>query len=137
MIARVRGVMAASIRSGSMFWSASTSTKTGRAPRWQIVAVEATNELGGVITSSPRPTPASFSASNRASVPELRATAWPTPHSRASACSSSATSGPPTNWPEANTRATMAWILVLLGRELGREIDVGDGLLRLTPSAAA
>ena len=55
MIALVRGVTAASTAAGSMFWSGSTSAKIGVAPTATIAAVEATNEFGGVITSSPGP----------------------------------------------------------------------------------
>ena len=84
MIALVRGVMARSIFSGSMFWSASTSAKTGVAPSWTIAAVEATKELGGVMTSSPGPMPPTFMASISASVPELSATASAAPQYSAS-----------------------------------------------------
>ena len=79
MIARVRGVTAAAIASGSMFWSSRTSANTGVAPTATIVAVEATNEFGGVITSSPGPRPSARMPRISASVPELSATTWPTP----------------------------------------------------------
>ena len=72
MMALVLGVIARAILSGSMFWSGRTSANTGVAPTCTIVAVEATNEFGGVMTSSPLPIPATTIDSDSASVPELR-----------------------------------------------------------------
>jgi hypothetical protein len=58
MIARVRGVIAASIRAGSMFAvSSSTSTNTGLAPSSTIISAVATNVNGVVTISSPGFTP--------------------------------------------------------------------------------
>jgi len=56
MSARVRGPMAAAMRSGSMLRvRASTSTNTGRAPTSTMTLVVATQLSGVVITSSPGP----------------------------------------------------------------------------------
>ncbi len=58
MMALVRGVMAASARSGSMHQlSSRTSTNTGRAPRWTMGAAVAIQFVSARITSSPGPTP--------------------------------------------------------------------------------
>ena len=75
MIAVVRGVMAAATASGSIRPSLRTSANTGVAPARTIAAVEATKELGGVMTSSPGFTPAAMSPKINASVPELSVTA--------------------------------------------------------------
>ena len=100
MIALVLGVIALAIFSGSTFWSASTSAKTGVAPSCTMVAVEATKELGGVMTSSPLPMPETSMASSSASVPELSAIASAVPQYSATRFSSAARSSwVPTNEP--------------------------------------
>src|SRR4029077_11665095 len=55
MIARVRGVIAASTRSTFMLWSSPTSTSTGVAPTWWITAIVAMKVCETVMTSSPGP----------------------------------------------------------------------------------
>src|SRR2546429_458774 len=57
-MARVCGVMAARTAAGSMFRvSGWTSTSTGRAPTCSITFTEAVKVTGGVMASSPAPTP--------------------------------------------------------------------------------
>ena len=110
MIAFVLGVIALAIFSGSIFWSASTSAKTGVAPSCTMVAVEATKELGGVMTSSPLPMPETIMASNRASVPELSAIASAVPQYSARRFSSTARSScVPTKEPRSTTCSKMRW----------------------------
>src|SRR5216117_2354378 len=76
MMALVRGVIARSTMAGSMFKvSASTSTRTGRAPTCSMTLTEAANVNGVVITSSPGPTPSVTSAVCRAAVHEFSASA--------------------------------------------------------------
>src|SRR5579883_2345237 len=108
MIARVRGVMAASIRAGSMLYvSGSMSTKTGRAPSRQIVLAVAKKVYGVVMTSSPGPIPRAIKGSSRASVPEPQPTPRAAPQYSASSASSCATSGPMTNiWLSITRRTT-------------------------------
>ena len=80
MIALVRGVIAASISSGSMLQvSGSTSTNTGVAPSSTIISAVATNVNGVVMTSSPGPMPSAISAISSASVPEPTLTQWLAP----------------------------------------------------------
>src|SRR5208283_945865 len=58
MIARVRGVIAASILAGSRLpVSGSTSTKTGVAPACRMAVAVAIKVIGVVMTSSPGPMP--------------------------------------------------------------------------------
>ena len=79
-IARVRCVTAGSIRAGSRFPVArSTSTNTGRAPRCTMTFAVEHQVYGVVITSSPGPTPSTCSARCSAEVHEFTATAWRTP----------------------------------------------------------
>ena len=69
-MARVRSVTAASAAVASMHHdSGSMSTKTGTAPMYIGAAAVATNVSAGMITSSPGPTPAAFSATSSAVVP--------------------------------------------------------------------
>ena len=75
MSALVRGVTARSIAAGSMLSvSGSTSTNTGRAPRWTMTLAVEANVIGDVITSSPAPTPTASSARCSAAVHEFTAT---------------------------------------------------------------
>ncbi len=95
MIALVRGVIAASICSGSMLKvSSSTSTNTGLAPTCKILLAEAINVNGVVITSSPAPMACASKIVCKAVVPEEVAMAWRVPHRLAKLASSSATRGP-------------------------------------------
>ena len=95
MIARVRGVIAASIPAASMFAvSSSTSTNTGLAPISAIISAAAAKLKGVVITSSPGFTSSASSAISSASVPEAAVTQCAAAVRAASAASSSATSGP-------------------------------------------
>ncbi len=57
----------------------SISIKTGLAPSIITVFAVATKEKGVVITSSPVPTPAAWSAQCRAAVPEFTAIAYAVP----------------------------------------------------------
>jgi hypothetical protein len=80
MIARVRGVIAASIRAASMFAvSSSTSTSTGFAPRSTIISAVAMKVNGVVMTSSPGSIPSPISAISSASVPDATLTQWRDP----------------------------------------------------------
>ena len=100
MIARVFGVIAASIRRGSMLQvSGSMSTKTGRAPSSAITSAVAAKVKGVVITSSPAFTPSAISAISSASVPLETVTQCFVPAKVASAASSAFTSGPMMYWP--------------------------------------
>src|ERR1700722_16499011 len=73
MMARVRGVMAAAIRSMSMLWlRGSMSANTGVAPTSMMTFAVATQEFGVVITSSPGPMPAMRKAISMVQVPELK-----------------------------------------------------------------
>ena len=80
MMARVRGVIAASSSDTSMSRvCGSTSTKRGRAPQRTMASAVAANVFATVITSSPAPTPMAPSASSSASVPLAQAIVSPTP----------------------------------------------------------
>ena len=58
MMAQVRGVIAASMRCGSMLWVCSSgSTGTGVAPACVTASQVAMKVLDGTITSSPGPMP--------------------------------------------------------------------------------
>ena len=75
MMARVRGVMAASIRAGSrLSVSRSMSTKTGVAPTSTMTSPTEMNVRDSVMTSSPGPMPAAIIATWSAAKPELTAT---------------------------------------------------------------
>ena len=90
MIARVRGVIAASILAASMFAvSSSTSTNTGFAPISAIISAVAAKVNGVVTTSSPGFTSSASSAISSASVPEATATQCLAPVQAASRSSSS------------------------------------------------
>jgi hypothetical protein len=93
--ARVRGVMAASIRPASIRpVSGSTSTNTGTPPSSAITSAVAAKVKGLVMTSSPGCRSSAISAISKASVPLATVTQWPTPTRAARAVSSWATSGP-------------------------------------------
>jgi hypothetical protein len=80
MIARVRGVMAASTFAGSRFSvSRSMSTNTGVAPTSTMTSPTEMNVRDSVMTSSPGPIPAAIIAMCRAANPELTATPCLTP----------------------------------------------------------
>ena len=98
MIARVRLVIAFSIRPGSRLKSSGLmSTRTGRAPSRAIDPTVATKVKGGVITSSPGPISNAIKARRRASEPEAQPMAWRQPTKPAASASSASTSGPRTN----------------------------------------
>ena len=72
MMARVRGVIAASTCSRSMLReSRPTSTNTGRAPTRMMTFAVATKLSAGVITSSPGPMPQASSAISSPAVAEV------------------------------------------------------------------
>ena len=74
MIALVRGVIAASMRLGSMLnVPGSMSMKTGVAPTSSMTSPTEMKLLGTVITSSPGPMPAARNATCIAAQPELTA----------------------------------------------------------------
>ena len=76
MIARVRGVIAASAASGLMLnVSGSMSTSTGVAPSRATQPAVAKNEYVLVTTSSPGPMSSAMSAASTASVPDDRPSA--------------------------------------------------------------
>ncbi len=94
-IARVRGVIAASISAGSILYvRGSMSTKTGVAPTMPMASVVATNVNGVVMTSSPGPMSSARSARCSASVPEFRPTPCEPPTYAATSPSSAFTFGP-------------------------------------------
>ena len=95
-IARVRRVIMAATRLVSIRpVSASTSTKTGVAPTWEMASVVAMNVIGTEMTSSPSPTPAARRANVSASVPVLTVAASAAPQNSANSRSRASTSGPP------------------------------------------
>src|SRR5260370_10041763 len=107
MMARVRGVIAASTRSGSrQYVSSSMSANTGRAPTYSATLADATNVNAGVMTSSPSFTPCARTSRGSAAVPELTATACRTPHQRANSSSNASTTGPCASWPLSRTAST-------------------------------
>ena len=80
MMALVLGVMAASIVSGQMHLvSGQQSTKTAVAPAIQMASAVAKKVFGWVMTSSPGPMPRAMRASQMASVPLPRPTAYLVP----------------------------------------------------------
>ena len=106
-MARVRGVMASSIRRGSrLYVSRSMSTKTGVQPAWTIALAEATKERLGQMTSSPGRTGKASNAKCRAVMQEETATACEAPTYSAKRFSNSATRDPWLNHPLRSTCAT-------------------------------
>jgi hypothetical protein len=80
MMARVRGVIASSIRPGAMLQVAgSMSTNTGTAPSSTMTSAVAMNENGVVMTSWPGRTPSAISEMSSASVPEATVMQWRAP----------------------------------------------------------
>ena len=107
MIARVRGVMAASTAAGSRFSECSSmSANTGVARSMAITLDDAMNEKLEVITSSPGPTPVRLSAVCRPVVPLEHAIACLTPTRSANARSNDGTIGPWARLPERSTSIT-------------------------------
>ncbi len=83
MMARVRGVMRASIAEASMLQvSGSTSTNTGLAPSSTIISAVAAKVKGVVMTSSPGPMSSAISAISSASVPLATVMQWRAPTKR-------------------------------------------------------
>mmetsp|Transcript_30419 Transcript_30419/g.71048 ORF Transcript_30419/g.71048 Transcript_30419/m.71048 type:complete len:223 (+) Transcript_30419:1284-1952(+) len=84
-MARVRGVMAASILVSSMFWvSGRMSTNTGVAPWLTNALAVDTNVYDGIITSTSGPDPMHTEHISSAAVPELTSSAFFTPSSASS-----------------------------------------------------
>ena len=111
MIARVRGVIAASTRSGSMHHvSGVTSTMTGRAPAAIGAYAVAANVRAGTITSSPHPTSSALHATSIVTVPFIIKTPWRAPWYAAKASSNAAAftpgSGKPPHSPPRTTSDT-------------------------------
>src|SRR5687767_3295142 len=123
-IARVRGVSLRATAAGSrLYVLGSTSAKTGRPPWWSTACAVAMNDSAGMITSSPRPTPAAASAMCRAAVPLLVARQKRLPTKRANSASSAAISGAPApeSTPRSSTRPTAARSAsVRIGHRRGR-----------------
>ena len=109
MIARVRGVIAASICAGSIVSvSGSTSTSTGRAPTCSMTLTVEANVSVVVITSSPGPIPLTDSAVCRPAVQELSARAPGAESAAANSASKRATLGPVVSQSERSVSATSA-----------------------------
>ena len=108
-MARVRAVIACSIRSGSSVRrSASMSTKIGRAPTMMMASAVYAADSGVVMTSSPGPMSRARRMSASASVPLPTPTACAAPEAAANSCSNASSSGPSTNQPLLATRAIAA-----------------------------
>ena len=126
-MARVRGVIAASIRPASIrYVSGSMSMKTGVAPVERIELIVALKVCETVITSSPGPRPRPAQIDIRATVPFDMATVCLLPQNFAHRSSSSATLRPPAIMPLARTSATAA---VSSGPRSGRAGGIMLGLL--------
>src|SRR5436190_1332803 len=113
MIARVRGVIAASTRSGSIVHvSRVTSTITGSAPAAIGAYTVAANVSAGTITSSPHPIPSALSATSIVTVPFAIRIPWRAPWYAANASSNAAALGPgsgnPPHRPPRTTASTAA-----------------------------
>jgi len=103
----VRGVIAASMASGSMFSvSASTSTNTGRAPRCTMTFAVEAKVTGDVITSSPGPTPTASRPRCSAAVHEFTATQCAAPVYAAKLRSNVLVFGPVVIHPERSASST-------------------------------
>ena len=114
MMARVRGVIAASTNDASISAvSGSMSTKTGFAPASTMTSAVAAKLKGVVITSSPGRISSAISAISSASVPLETVMQCRAPVRCASAASSSATSGPMMYWPWSSTACMRASMLGL------------------------
>src|ERR1035437_3893067 len=122
MMARVAGVMAASIRARSMLRvTGSMSTKTGRAPTSRMTLLVATQESGVVMTSWPGPMPAMRSAISIVHVPEVKARTGRPPKNSESLASNSFALGPDVIQPERRTSTTPAMVSSsMVGRVNGR-----------------
>src|SRR5664280_1948552 len=108
-MARVRGVMAASIRPASIrYVSGSMSTKTGEAPVKRVELTVAWKVCETVITSSPGPSPRPAKMDMRATVPFETAIACLAPQNAAQRSSSSATFRPWAIMPLFRTSVTAA-----------------------------
>ena len=117
MIARVRGVMAASTAAVSMLnVPGSISTNTGVPPALWIVPAVAKNVNGVVITSSPGLSASALSGRSSASVPLAHATACGAWHSFASSASSWAIWGPITNCCDSMTACSAGRTSSLMAR---------------------
>jgi hypothetical protein len=123
MMARVRGVMAASTASRSMLRESSpTSTNTGRAPTRTITFAVATKLIAGVMTSSPAPIPQASSAISRPAVAEVWVRTGRPPRYADSSASSCATFGPLASHPPRSTSPTAAIVSAsMLGRVKGSQ----------------
>ena len=138
-MARVLGVMAASMRSRSMLRvSLRTSTNTGLAPTVSTTLAVATQVNGVVMTSSPLPTPATRRAISSAAVAEFMARTGRPPTCSESAASNARARGPVVIHPERRTSATSAIVASSMegrvnGRKLMRNIDQALRATRTTP----
>ncbi len=125
----MRGVSAASIRSGSIVnVSGTTSTNTGRAPFIRIASPVAMNVFATVTTSSPGPTPYAFNARVSASVPFATPQACAAPHDAANSRSKAAHSSPPMNCPLSTTRAIATFTSVRMRAYCALRSTIGTGI---------
>ena len=111
MIARVRGVIAASTAARSMLRvTRSQSTNTGFAPTLTIMLRTVKKLCAEVITSSPGPMPQSCSATSTAAVAEVSTRTGRPPQKADSAASNCRTQGPLVSCPERRTSPTPAMV---------------------------
>jgi hypothetical protein len=126
MMARVRGVIAASIASGSMLKvTGSMSMNTGRPPALWMAPAVAKKVNGVVITSSPGLSSKALSGSRSASVPLAHPTANFVAARLATASSSWATSGPMMKPWRSTTVATAAMTSSLMARCWATRSSIG------------
>src|SRR6266581_4203946 len=132
MMARVRGVMAASTAAGSILnVSGSMSTNTGVPPALWIVPAVAKNVNGVVMTSSPGLKPSALRGRSSASVPLAQAipcVAW---ESLASSPSSRGTAGPMTNCCDSMTACTAGRTSSLMARYCATRSSNGTFMVSL------
>src|SRR5450755_1854298 len=122
-IARVRGVIAATIFSASILWlRGSISANTGVAPTSMMTLAVATHEFGVVMTSSPGPTPAMRKAVSMVHVPELNVRTGRPEKKPDNSDSKACTLGPLlVSHPDLNTLDTSSIVASsMLGRVKGR-----------------
>ncbi|MCY1243760.1 hypothetical protein D9M69_277890 [compost metagenome] len=127
MIARVRGVIAASTASRSRLRvRGSMSTNTGRAPTAITTLAVATQVIGVVMTSSPGPISAMRSAISMVAEPLAKVRTARPPNRSESAASKACIFGPEVIQPDASTLPTSAMAAASIsGRTKGRKSEAG------------
>ncbi len=118
----MRGVIAASMRAGSMCRVVgSMSTNTGRAPTLSTALAVAAHASGVVMTSWPSSMPSIRSATSIVTAPELNTRTVRPRNSSDSAASNSAATRPVASQPERSTSATPRMVCSSIsGRVSGR-----------------